>query len=89
MAERETAIQNAAKKQLVDMEARCEELGKKVESAVQELSQVKHQANEHEAKLKKQICKVRSRYPDHTFLQSYLQSPPVRNLTPQIARHEP
>ena len=58
MAERETAIQNAAKKQMVDMESRFEGLGKKLETAAQELSQVKHQASENEGKLKKQITKV-------------------------------
>lgn len=58
MAERETAIQNAAKKQMVDMEARFEGLGQKLEGAAQELAQVKHQATKHEDSLKKQIAKV-------------------------------
>lgn len=58
MAERETAIQNAAKKQMMDLEVRFEGLGTKLEAAAQELAQVKHQATEHEAKLKKQIEKV-------------------------------
>jgi predicted nucleic acid-binding Zn-ribbon protein len=58
MAEREIAIQNAAKKQMLELEARFGGLEQKLESAAAELAQVKCQSTEHEAKLKKQIAKV-------------------------------
>jgi hypothetical protein len=58
MAERETAIQNAAKKQMMEIEARFHELGSKLEAAARDLAQVKHHATEHEVQLKKQIAKV-------------------------------
>jgi hypothetical protein len=58
MADRETAIQNAAKKQMMEMEARLQKLGDKLEVSTQELAHVKHQATEHEEMLQKQLVKV-------------------------------
>lgn len=58
MAEREIAIQNAVKKQMMDLEASFQGLQKKLDGAAQELAQVKRQSSEHEESLQKQIEKV-------------------------------
>lgn len=58
MAERESAIQNAAKKQIVDVESRCEELGQRLDAASKGLASVKRQAIDEHAALEKQLTKV-------------------------------
>lgn len=79
MSDREAAIQNAAKKQLDDMDQRVHVLVKRLDATVGDLETVRRQAGEENSKLTAQIAKVwspkaqpRERVMTCTCLTSYI-----------------